>query len=277
MRSKTSTISTHEYRNSAIFYSRWSTCVRSKPCYYRGSDSGNEGLSRCQGRTVTLSRPCCDQCKAGPSCRWHGPAIAGEGVRRALLGAALLRRWKGSRDGLGPASGPDARSLKAAPEIASAFRLKVASGVDPLEERQLAADTELAERQKVAANERANVTFKVCAKAFIATHEASWKNDKHRAQWTSTMETSAYPVIGDMPVADVDAPHVIAVLSPFWHAKPETAGRVRGRIEHILDAARVRLGFIALNCLTAPRGFCSVVGKFVAGFLPLWLISPTGI
>ena len=76
--------------------------------------------------------------------------------------------------------------------------------------------------------------------AYIAFQEPAWKNAKHRSQWTSTLETYAFPVIGKMSVEAITEAQVIAVLEPIWSTKNETASRLRGRIESILDWARVR-------------------------------------
>ena len=84
------------------------------------------------------------------------------------------------------------------------------------------------------------MTFEQCATAFIAGHEAGWRNGKHRQQWTNTLKTYAYPVFGKLPVAAVDTGLVMKVLQPIWSAKAETAGRVRGRIERVLDWAKVQ-------------------------------------
>jgi len=84
------------------------------------------------------------------------------------------------------------------------------------------------------------VTFKSVAASYIDAHKSAWRNAKHRAQWTSTLETYAYPVIGELPVSAVGTAHVSAILEPIWTTKPETASRVRGRIEAILDYARAR-------------------------------------
>jgi integrase len=86
----------------------------------------------------------------------------------------------------------------------------------------------------------AGVTFKTVAETYIAANEDSWRNDKHRQQWKNTLSTYAYPVIGDLPVAQVGTAHVLKILEPIWKAKAETASRVRGRIETILDAAKAR-------------------------------------
>jgi integrase len=78
------------------------------------------------------------------------------------------------------------------------------------------------------------------AEEFIARKEAGWRNPKHRQQWRSTLATYACPIIGDFSVAAVDTGLVVQVLDPIWAMKPETASRVRGRIEAVLDAATVR-------------------------------------
>src|SRR5215475_15228651 len=74
--------------------------------------------------------------------------------------------------------------------------------------------------------------------SIIEDHKAGWKNAKHRQQWANTLETYAYPVIGDEPVADITTDHVLKVLKPIWYTKTETAARVRGRIETVLAAAK---------------------------------------
>ena len=83
-------------------------------------------------------------------------------------------------------------------------------------------------------------TFRDVAEEFIARKEAGWRNPKHRQQWRSTLATYACPIIGDFSVAAVDTGLVVQVLDPIWAMKPETASRVRGRIEAVLDAATVR-------------------------------------
>lgn len=86
----------------------------------------------------------------------------------------------------------------------------------------------------------ASPTFKACAMDYIAAHEAGWRNDKHRAQWSSTLETYVYPTIGSLPVSDVTVEHVLKILKPLWTKMPETASRVRGRIEMVLGMAEAR-------------------------------------
>jgi integrase len=84
------------------------------------------------------------------------------------------------------------------------------------------------------------VTFRACAESYIAAHRAGWRNAKHGAQWGATLETYAYPVFGDLPVQAVDTGMVVKVLEPIWAAKTETASRLRGRIEAVLDWATTR-------------------------------------
>jgi len=85
-----------------------------------------------------------------------------------------------------------------------------------------------------------STTFKECALAYIDTHKHGWRNEKHESQWRNTLETYAYPTIGDLPVQTIDVDLVMKVLEPIWFIKTETASRVRQRIENILDWATVR-------------------------------------
>ncbi len=120
----------------------------------------------------------------------------------------------------------DARAL------AAGHRATVAQGGDPLTSRR--------EARQAAAIERARtVTFKAAAETFIASRGAAG-NGKHNAQWSATLERYAFPVIGEMPVADIGRPDVLAVVEPIWLTKHETARRVRQRIEAVLDAAHAR-------------------------------------
>jgi integrase len=84
------------------------------------------------------------------------------------------------------------------------------------------------------------VTFKQAAERMMASHGAAWKNPKHRQQWKNTLATYAYPSFGELSVAAVDTGLVLKALEPIWTTKPETAGRVRGRIEAVLDWAKAR-------------------------------------
>src|SRR5665213_1410233 len=83
-------------------------------------------------------------------------------------------------------------------------------------------------------------TFDECAKQFIAAHESSWKNDKHIAQWKSTLKNYCGPVIGKKQIDEIAIEDVLKVLTPIWTSKPETASRLRGRIEKVLGWAQPR-------------------------------------
>lgn len=139
--------------------------------------------------------------------------------------------------GLGPAGGPGAVTLAAARMKAEDLRRVVAAGGDPIDLRRREAEEAAASIQQA---QVANITFRQAAQAYIEAHEEGWKNSKHRQQWRNTLETYAYPVMGDIPVADVGTEHVMAALEKIWKTKPETASRVRGRIERVLDSARAR-------------------------------------
>ena len=82
-----------------------------------------------------------------------------------------------------------------------------------------------------------SVTFEFCAKRYIEDHSAGWRNVKHAKQWSSTLETYAYPILGSLPVQAIDTALVIKVVGPIWKDKTETATRVRQRVEAMLDWA----------------------------------------
>ena len=140
--------------------------------------------------------------------------------------------------GLGRAgSGAGAVALAEARERAADLQRSVKAGVDPLAKRE--ADAASAAAEAAAAAIRGK-TFRDVAELFLASHEAGWRNPKHRQQWRNTLEAYAHPHMGAVPVADVGTAHVMAALEPIWTAKPETASRVRGRIEAVLDYAAAR-------------------------------------
>src|SRR5258707_6237283 len=84
------------------------------------------------------------------------------------------------------------------------------------------------------------MTFKACAERYIAAHKAGWRNPKHAAQWPSTLAAYAYPAFGTLPVQTIDVGLVMKAVEPIWTVKPETAGRVPGRIDSVLDWATAR-------------------------------------
>jgi len=111
-------------------------------------------------------------------------------------------------------------TLAEARKLAQAKRLLVVDGVDPIEERKARKIALVAERE---AQKAKATTFKQCAEAYIKAHQSGWKSAKHASQWTATLETYAYPVIGSLPVALVDRNHVMKILEPIWTTKTETA------------------------------------------------------
>jgi integrase len=123
-------------------------------------------------------------------------------------------------------------TLDKARELAERYRRQVAAGLDPIEVRDQ-------ERKAVQAAAAKGRNFEQCSTAYIEAHESSWVNPKHRQQWTNTLKTYAYPLLGKLPVATIDTDLVMQVLQPLWSKKPETASRLRGRVETILDWAKV--------------------------------------
>lgn len=139
----------------------------------------------------------------------------------------LVFFWRGKRRemGLGSAA-PTGVSLKAARAAASAAREQLANGLDPIEQRRLEA---------AAVSPR---TFGEQALAVIAELETGWRSPKAGPQWTASLKQHA-AAIWDRPVAAIDTPDVLSVLTPIWQTIPETATRVRARIERVLDVARI--------------------------------------
>lgn len=164
--------------------------------------------------------------------------VSGEGARSWLL----RYTFNGKRRDMGLGSFNDL-TLEAARTKAQEWRAKATAGIDPIEARRQTIAADKAEAAK-------GTTFAECAKAFIEMRGAEWKNPKHRQQWENTLATYAYPTIGALPVGEVDTEKVLAVLNqpvkvlgvayPLWNAKTETATRLRGRIENILDWAAAK-------------------------------------
>ena len=154
--------------------------------------------------------------------------VTPEGARNWVLRYMLDRKphWMG----LGPLA---LCSLAEARARALEARKQRHDGIDPIAARR-------AERARLRLDASKAITFKQCAETYIAAHRAGWRNPKHAAQWSATLATYAYPVVGGLPVQSLENGLVLRVLEPIWTAKPETASRVRGRIEAILDWAAVR-------------------------------------
>lgn len=109
----------------------------------------------------------------------------------------------------------------------------IGAGTDPVEMKKAA-------RSAITAHQAKAFTFKQCALKYLDAHESGWSNAKHGQQWRNTLETYAYPVLGPLLARDVDTTNVLQVLEPIWRTKTETASRLRGRIESVLDWAASR-------------------------------------
>lgn len=144
-------------------------------------------------------------------------------------GWVLNTTIKGKRVELGGLGSYPEVSLAQAIEKARQIKDEIRKGVDPREQRRAA---QRAEKQ----------AFRAVATDYIEAHRAGWRNAKHAQQWTNTLETYAYPVIGAKHVQDVGIADVLAVLRPIWVEKNETATRVRNRIELVLSYA-MALGY----------------------------------
>ncbi|MBF0561458.1 MAG: integrase arm-type DNA-binding domain-containing protein [Alphaproteobacteria bacterium] len=132
--------------------------------------------------------------------------------------------------GLGPTHTRSLAEARAKAEEARKLRL---DGGDPLKDREAA-------RGALALEKARGMTFAQCADAYIEAHAPGWKNAKHGDQWRNTLATYAFPVFGELPVQAVDLPLVLKAIEPIWATKTETASRLRGRIESVLDWATVR-------------------------------------
>jgi integrase len=166
----------------------------------------------------------------------RGPNSASWATRYQIDGA---ERW------MGLGSARDFSLTEARERNRKLVRQKLADGIDPLLTRRAEHAAKLAAAAK-------SITFAEATRRFLEQHGAKWDSPKHRAQWQSTLKNYAEPVIGALPVADLDVPLVLKVLEqpvkaarnypagPLWNARPETANRLRGRIESVLDWAKGR-------------------------------------
>jgi integrase len=154
--------------------------------------------------------------------------VAAGGTKAWIL--RYMRAGRARKMGLGPFP---ILSLAEARQKAFEGRRSLLQGIDPIDARKAARTEAVAQAAKA-------FTFAECGKAYIAAHQPGWRNEKHREQWSSTLIRYAFPVIGVLSVAAVDTTLVLKVLEPIWNSKPETASRLRGRIEVILDWAKAR-------------------------------------
>lgn len=154
--------------------------------------------------------------------------VTGSGAKSWLFRFMLSGRAR--EMGLGPLH---TVSLAEARIKAADCRKQLLEGIDPIEARKSARDA-----ARLAATK--SITFQKCADAYVEAHRAGWKSAKHAEQWENTLATYAFPVFGSLPVAGVDTALVMKCLEAIWASKAETASRLRGRIESVLDWAAVR-------------------------------------
>jgi len=167
----------------------------------------------------------------------HHP-IGGVAGLYLYVNATGARSWVlrtmigGKRRHMGLGGFPDV-TMAMAREKARKARVDIDQGIDPIGQRKSAASL-------LRAQQASEKTFEQAAEAYIEAHGDTWKNPKHRAQWESTLKTYAYPFMGKLLVRDVGQEHVLKALEPIWKTKNETASRLRGRIETVLDWATAR-------------------------------------
>lgn len=188
-------------------------------------------------------------------------AVAGLNLQVTQGTNGLVRSWvfrytspitqKRREMGMGSA---DVVSLTAAREKARSFRAHVIEGIDPKEER----DAKQAQRKAEYAN---RLTFEKAATQCIAAKMHEWKNDKHKGQWTATLATYAFPVIGSKAVSEITMEDVLKVLEPIWITKTETATRVRQRIETVMDWAKARKLYTGDNPASLKGGLGQLLPK----------------
>lgn len=152
------------------------------------------------------------------------------GGLRLVVSEGGAKKWvlrftlRSKRREMGLGSFPDT-GLAEARRKAENYRKLAKEGTDPIHAREL-------ETQQ-----QSTPTFTNCAARYIQSHRRSWRNAKHARQWVSTLKTYARPVIGELPVDEIDTHQILNILSPIWVTKTETAKRVQGRIENVLDFA----------------------------------------
>jgi integrase len=172
---------------------------------------------------------------------WKGPGLLSDGGNLYLTGDGAGRKsWlfvflspvtkKQRSMGLGPA-GAFGVSLAEARDKATAARALLRNGLDPIDARKAEQESQRAAARKIP-------TFGALADQYVTDHRSSWKNPKHIAQWTMTLTVHAAPLRAK-PVNEITTEDVLATLKPLWSTVPETAKRLRGRIENVLDAAKV--------------------------------------
>ncbi|MBK9520351.1 MAG: integrase arm-type DNA-binding domain-containing protein [Rhodocyclaceae bacterium] len=164
-------------------------------------------------------------------------AVGGVAGLALLVAPSGTRSWilrvmvGGKRRDMGLGGFPSV-TLAGAKEAARAARAKIDQGIDPINDRK-------ALKSAMQATRASSITFTDAAKAYIASKEVEWTNSKHGDQWRNTLAKYVEPMIGGIFVSELDQSHIVRVLEPIWLTKMETATRVRGRIEKVLDWAKV--------------------------------------
>ncbi len=167
------------------------------------------------------------------------PGLYGDGHGLYLqVSAQKTKAWvyrymiagRARKMGLGPIHSV---SLAEARRRAADIHRQIWDGVDPIDARRKIKGEQAAAKVR-------GISFRQCAEKYIEAHASSWKSARHVQQWPATLKQYVYPVVGDMPVSAIEKSHVLSVLEPIWLTKTETARRVRGRIETVLDWARAR-------------------------------------
>jgi integrase len=180
-------------------------------------------------QVATLSKP-----------GWHGDGgglylrISNDDRKRWVFVFILAGRRR--EMGLGAAAGPAAVSLADARTVAAKAREKIKAGIDPLEHAK-ATDAAKAALDAAGAKEAAMPTFGTIADSYVEAMRPSWRNEKHAAQWVMTLTRYCKPIRGKR-IDQIGTDDVLTVLKPLWSKRPETAQRLRGRIENVLDAAK---------------------------------------
>lgn len=153
------------------------------------------------------------------------------GGLRLIVSASGAKKWvlrfsiSGRRREMGLGSFPDT-GLKDARDKAAHHRRQAKEGIDPIDNRKMENET--------------IPDFTTCAAGYIRNHRRVWKNRKHAKQWIRTLKTYACPVIGTISVDAINTEHVFKIVSKIWNLKPETAKRLLGRIETVLDFSIAR-------------------------------------
>jgi integrase len=171
--------------------------------------------------------------------RLHKPGKYGDGDGLVLHVVTKDRRnWlfryaRGGRERWMGLGNVEIVSLSEAREAALAARKLLAKGIDPIDQRR-------SDKKAAAAEAAAKTTFADAAREYVAAHAPGWRQARHPQQWHGSLTKHAFPHIGTTAVGEIDTNAVLRVLQPIWHVKPETASRIRSRIELILDYATVR-------------------------------------